>query len=109
VEWSEALGLRLELDVVLGQAAPLIYLPGEDPGRRTYARVAAMSQSPLGKRPRALEVAAVLRCSPGGVEPAGARIVVFAELGCALKCSRSRRLAAALGEAGRGSFESRGD
>jgi hypothetical protein len=109
VEWSEALGLRLELDVVLGQAAPLIYLPGEDPGRRTYARVAAMSQSPLGKRPRALEVAAVLRCSPGGVEPAGARIVVFAELGCALECSRSRRLAAPLGKAGGGSFENRGD
>ena len=109
MEWSEALGLRLELDVVLGQAAPLIYLPGEDPGRRTYARVAAMSQSPLGKRPRALEVAAVLRCSSDGVEPAGSRIVIFAELGCALEGSRGGRLTAALGKAGGGSLESRGD
>src|SRR6187399_1029626 len=64
VGWSEALGLRLELDVVFGLAAPVICLPGEDPGRRTYARVAATGQGPLGKRPCALEVAAMLRCSP---------------------------------------------
>ena len=51
----------------------------------------------------------MFRRSPGGVEPAGARIVIFAELGCALERSRSRRLAAALGKARGGSFESRGD
>ena len=106
--WSEALGLRLELDVVFGQAAPVICLPGEDPGRRTHVRIVATGQGPLGKRPRALEVAAMLRCSPGRVEPAGARIVVSAELGCALERSRSRRLAAALGKARGGSFESGG-
>ena len=109
MERSEALGLRLEVDVVVGQAAPVICLPGEDPGSGTYTRVAATGQGPLGKHRRALEVAAMFRSSPGGVEPAGARIVVFAELGCALECSRSRRLAAALGKAGGGSFESRGD
>jgi len=37
--------------------------------------------------------------------PAGDRIVIFAELGCALKRSSGRRLAAALGKAGGGSFE----
>ena len=98
-----------KLDVVVGQAAPVICLPGEDPGSGTYTRVAATGQGPLGKHRRALEVAAMFRSSPGGVEPAGARIVVFAELGCALECSRSRRLAAALGKARGGSFESRGD
>ena len=98
-----------KLDVVFGLAAPVICLPGEDPGRRTYARVVATGQGPLGKHRRALEVAGMFRRSPGGVEPAGARIVVFAELGCALECSRSRRLAAALGKARGGSFESRGD
>ena len=51
----------------------------------------------------------MFRSSPGGVQAAGARIVVFAELGCALERSRSRRLTAALGKARGGSFESRGD
>jgi len=106
---GEALGLPLEVDVVLGQAAPVICLPGENHGSGTYAWVAATAQGPLGEHRRALEVAAVLRCSPGSVEPAGARIVIFAELGCALECSRSRSLAAALGKARGGSFESRGD
>ena len=78
VDRSEALGLPLELDVVFGQAAPVICLPREDPGRGTYARVAAARERLLGKRRRALEVAAMFRGSPGGVEPAGARIVVVA-------------------------------
>jgi hypothetical protein len=109
VERSEALGLLLELDVVFSQAAPVICLPGEDPGSSTYAWIAPTGQGPLGKDCRALEVAGMFRSSPGGVEPAGARIVVFAELGCALERSPSRRLAAALGKARGGSFESRGD
>jgi hypothetical protein len=109
VEWSEALGLRLELDVVFGQAAPVVYLPGEDPGSGTHTWVADTRQGPLGKQRRALEVAGMLGRPSGGVEPAGARIVVFAELGCALERSPSGRLAAALGKARGGSFESRGD
>jgi len=84
-------------------------LPGEEPGRGTHTRVANAGQGPLGKHDRALQVAAVFRRSPGGVEPAGARVIVFAELGCALECSRSRRFTAALSKAGGGSFESRGD
>ena len=102
---SEALGLRLELDVVFGLAAPVICLPGEDPGRRTYAPVVATGQGPLSKHPRTLEIAAMFRSSPGGVEPAGARIVVFTQLGCALERSRSRRLSSALGKSRGGSFE----
>ena len=109
MRWSEAIGFCLEVDVVVGQAAPVVCLPGEDPGSGTHTRVADTRQGPLGKQRRALEVAGVLRSSPGGVEPKGARIVVFAELGCALERSRGRRLTAALGKAGGGSFESRGD
>jgi hypothetical protein len=109
VELSEALGLRLEVDVVVGQAAPVIYLPGQEPGGGTYTRVAATSQGPLCKHRRALEVAGMFRSSPGGMEPEGARIVVSTELGGSLERSRGRRLAAALGKARGGSFESRGD
>src|SRR5439155_3176228 len=90
VEGSEALSLCLEVDVVCGQAAPVIYLPGEDPGSGTYTRVAATGQGPLGKHRRALEVAGMFRSSPGGVEPARAGIVTVAELGSALECSPSR-------------------
>jgi len=106
---SEALGLRLEFDVVLGQAAPVICLPGENPGSGMDTRVAAACQGPLGEHRRAVEVPGMFRSSPGGMEPAGARIVVSAELGCALERSPSRRLAAALGKARGGSFKSRGD
>ena len=109
MERSEALGLRLELDVVFCQTAPVICLPGEDPRRRTYVRVAGTGQGLLGKHRCALEVAGMFRSAPGGVEAPGARIGVFAELGCALERSPSRRLAAALGKARGGSFESRGD
>jgi hypothetical protein len=109
VERSEALGLLLELDVVFGQAAPVICLPGEDPGSGTYAWVAPTGQGPLGKHPRALEVAGMFRSSPGGVEPAGARIVLLAQLGCAFERSPSRRLTAALRKAEGGSFERGGD
>jgi hypothetical protein len=109
VERSEVFGLSLEVVVVVGQAAPVIDLPVEDRGSGTYAWVAATAQGPLGEHRRALEVAGVFRGSPGGVEPESGRIVVFAELGCAFECSRGRGLTAALGEAGGGSFECRGD
>jgi hypothetical protein len=84
-------------------------LPVEDPDSGTYTRVAAAVQGPLGKNRRTLEVAGMFGSSPGGVEPAGDRIVIFAELGCALERSCGRRLAAALGKAGGGGFERRGD
>jgi hypothetical protein len=106
---SDALGLHLEVNIVVGQASPVICLPGEDRGSGTDTRVADTGQGLLGKHRRALEVAGMFRCSPGGVEPAGARIVVFAELSCTLERSPSRRLTAALDKARGGSFESCGD
>jgi hypothetical protein len=87
VERSEVLGLRLEVDVVVGQAAPVIYLPGEDPGTGTYTWVAATGQGPLGKHRRAVKIAGMFRGSPSGVEPEGACVVVSAEIGCALERS----------------------
>jgi len=106
---SEVLGLSLEVGVVKGQTSPVTYLPVEDPGSGTYARVADTGQGPLGKHRGALEVAGMFGSSPGGVEPTSGRIVVFAELGCALECSRGRSLTAALGKARGGRLESRGD
>jgi len=108
MERREVLGLCLEVDLV-GPATPVTYLPGEDCGSSADTRVAATVQGPLGEQRRALEIAGMFGSSPGGVQPAGDRIVVFAQLGCALECSRGRYLAAALGEAGGGSFERRGD
>jgi hypothetical protein len=67
VEWSDTLGLRLEVDTIVGQAAPVVYLPGEDRGSGTDTRVADTGKCPLGKHPRALEIAAMFRSSPGGV------------------------------------------
>src|SRR6476646_5716457 len=92
VERSDTLSLRLEVDSVVGQAAPVIYLPGENRGSGTDTRVVDAGKGPLGKHPRTLEIAAMFRSSPGGVQPAGARIVVFTQLGSALERSRSRRL-----------------
>src|SRR6476469_4360409 len=106
---SDALRLHLEVNIVVGQASPVICLPGEDRGSGTDTRVADTGKGLLGKHPRALEVAGMFRSAPGGVEAPRARIVLFAELGCALERSPSRRLTAALGEAGGGSFECRGD
>jgi hypothetical protein len=109
VERSKALGLPLEIDIIVAQTAPIVCLPGEDRDSGTDTRVADTGKRPLGKHPRTLEIAAMFRSSPGGVQPAGARIVVCTQLGSALERSRSRRLTSALGEAGGGGFERRRD
>src|SRR5262249_21630773 len=108
VERSDTLGLRLEIDRVVGQTAPVICLPGEDGGSGTDTRVAAAGEGTPGKHRCALEIAAMFRKSSGVVKSAGARIVVFTQLGCALERSRRRRLTPALGKARGSSFERRG-
>ena len=67
MERSDTLGLRLEIDTIVGQTAPVVCLPGEDRDSGTDTRVADTGKGPLGKHPRAVEIAAMFRSSPGGV------------------------------------------